>query len=112
MAPRAPVVAVRSRPLSAEERAVRSDEIAWSLHVTADPASRRRARAELVEIDVRVAHAVARRYRGRGVAVDDLEKAAIGDRLGVGQMQVGRCLARILDDLRDGLSERSAPAHP
>ncbi|WP_156252453.1 sigma-70 family RNA polymerase sigma factor [Pseudactinotalea terrae] len=62
--------------LSRHERASRTDQLAWCAYSTSDPAERRAAQAKLIELNVRVARAVASRYRGRGVAVEDLEQAA------------------------------------
>jgi RNA polymerase sigma-B factor len=64
------------RPLSRAERSRRTDQLAWRAHDASDQSVRRRLLDEMVEINVRVARAVAGRYRNRGVQLEDLEQAA------------------------------------
>lgn len=64
------------RNLSRIERSDRSERLAWSAHTASDPTERRQAQAELVELNIRVARAVAARYRDRGVPLEDLEQVA------------------------------------
>ncbi len=66
-------------PLHRLSRAARSDVTADLLaraHETDDPQLREHLLERVVVANVRIAHAVAARYRGRGVPLEDLEQAA------------------------------------
>lgn len=69
-------LAAADQPLSRRERSVRSERLARRAHSTTDPAERVAAQRELVELNIQVARAVASRYRGRGVPLEDLEQVA------------------------------------
>ncbi|MGA8257008.1 MAG: sigma-70 family RNA polymerase sigma factor, partial [Nocardioides sp.] len=62
--------------LSPSERSARTRELLNEVGTTHDEIRRRHLLAEVVEINIPVAHAIAARYRGRGVAQEDLEQAA------------------------------------
>lgn len=62
--------------LSRVERSERSEQLAWSAYRADDPVTRHQTQAELVEINIRVARAIAARYRDRGVPLEDLEQVA------------------------------------
>lgn len=72
-----------SAPLSGAEHRMTHDErseltenLAWSAHCATDDSERSRAQCEIVRLNIRVARAIAARYRGRGIAIDDLEQIA------------------------------------
>lgn len=62
--------------LSREDRSSMSARLASIAHGAGQPHERRAARDELIRINLRVARALAGRYRGRGVALEDLEQVA------------------------------------
>lgn len=63
--------------LTRRQRADRTTELTWQMHrQTMGTPERVATRNELVRINMRVAHAVAARYRDRGVPRADLEQAA------------------------------------
>ncbi|GAA5143862.1 SigB/SigF/SigG family RNA polymerase sigma factor [Nocardioides marinquilinus] len=64
----------RSERLSRAERSDLTAELLTRAAGTDDPAQRRVILDEVVTINVRIAHAVAARYRGRGVPLEDLEQ--------------------------------------
>lgn len=60
-------------------RAERSDltaSLTWRAHRATDDAERRAVESEIVRLNLRVARAVAARYRGRGIPQEDLEQVA------------------------------------
>lgn len=58
------------------ERALGTERLAWLAHDALDERTRAAAQTQLVELNACVARAVAARYRGRGVPLDDLEQVA------------------------------------
>jgi RNA polymerase sigma-B factor len=72
----APTVPTTRTILDRRERAQATHELLLRAHRTALPERRRRLLEEVVLINRGVAEAVAARYRGRGVAADDLQQAA------------------------------------
>jgi len=69
----------RAARLTHDERSQASRELLLRAHAageSGDEESRDRLLDEVVEINLRVASAVAARYRGRGVALEDLEQVA------------------------------------
>jgi RNA polymerase sigma-B factor len=62
--------------ISRAERSRRTNELLLEAHGTDDPARREALLDEAVLLNRGVAEAVANRYRGRGVAVEDLHQAA------------------------------------
>ncbi|WP_134768688.1 sigma-70 family RNA polymerase sigma factor [Nocardioides sp. 1609] len=62
--------------LSRAGRSELTDDLLTRAHATGDPAERERLLDDVVVANLRVAHAVAARYRGRGVPIEDLEQAA------------------------------------
>ncbi|WP_137293859.1 sigma-70 family RNA polymerase sigma factor [Nocardioides dongxiaopingii] len=62
--------------LSRTGRSELTHDLLTRAHATDDPVERERLLDEVIVANLRVAHAVAARYRGRGVALDDLEQAA------------------------------------
>ncbi|MCL8026144.1 sigma-70 family RNA polymerase sigma factor [Nocardioides bruguierae] len=76
-APATPLVsAVDAARLSDEERAQVTRTLLRRAHATQDEAERRACLDGVVEVNMRVAEAVARRYRDRGVALEDLRQVA------------------------------------
>jgi RNA polymerase sigma-B factor len=63
--------------VSRAERSRRTHELLTEAHETADPARRAELLDEVIVLNRGVAEAVANRYRGRGVATDDLHQAAL-----------------------------------
>lgn len=61
---------------SRAERSNLTDRLAWRAYQATDPAERRDAESEIVRLNLRVARAVAARYRGRGIPLEDLEQVA------------------------------------
>ncbi|MEI5674853.1 MULTISPECIES: sigma-70 family RNA polymerase sigma factor [unclassified Nocardioides] len=61
--------------LSDRERSERTREL-FACVAEAAPDRRQHLLNEIVEINLRVAHAIARRFEGRGIALDDLEQVA------------------------------------
>ena len=61
--------------LSHEQRSALTDRLLRRAQAAVEP-ERHELLAEVVAINLRVAHAVAARYRGRGVPLEDLEQAA------------------------------------
>ena len=53
-----------------------TDRLVWSAHCAGNADERQRIEREIVRLNVRVARAIAARYRGRGIALDDLEQVA------------------------------------
>ena len=62
--------------LSHDERSDRTATLLRRAFLTEDQCERARLREQVVVLNLRVAHAVAARYRGRGVPLEDLEQAA------------------------------------
>ncbi len=62
--------------LSHDERSDRTSTLLRRACLTEDQRERARLREQVVVLNLRVAHAVAARYRGRGVPLEDLEQAA------------------------------------
>lgn len=69
-----PVPSTTHHHLTHEARRELTDELIRA--ATSSPEDREQLLAQVVVINVRVAHAVAHRYRNRGVPVDDLEQVA------------------------------------
>lgn len=65
-----------TRGMSHAERAHRTDALLQEIAATGDEAERSRLVDEVVVLNMRVAHAVAARYRARGVPLEDLEQVA------------------------------------
>jgi RNA polymerase sigma-B factor len=65
-----------ARPSSRDERSARTRRLLQEAHDTRDEAHRLELLDEVVLLNRGVAEAVAARYRGRGVAAEDLEQAA------------------------------------
>lgn len=65
-----------AEPISRAERSRRTTELMLEAHATEDPARRSALLDEVVLLNRGVAEAVANRYRGRGVAVEDLHQSA------------------------------------
>jgi RNA polymerase sigma-B factor len=70
------VSAIEPASLSDADRAGRSARLLALMSETDDPAERDALRAEVVVLNMRVARAIARRYRRRGLPEDDLEQVA------------------------------------
>lgn len=65
-------------PVDGSERARRTRRIVAGLrHVLSDPAGRDALTVELIEANAGVARGIARRYRNRGIDLDDLEQVAL-----------------------------------
>ncbi|WP_299055965.1 sigma-70 family RNA polymerase sigma factor [uncultured Nocardioides sp.] len=64
------------RPLSHDERQVRTTDLLLEASTESDPERRQALLATVVELNRRVAMAVARRYANRGIALDDLQQVA------------------------------------
>jgi RNA polymerase sigma-B factor len=64
-------------PVSRAERGRRTHELLAEAHETTDPARRAALLDEVIILNRCVAEAVANRYRGRGVATEDLHQAAL-----------------------------------
>lgn len=64
------------RVLSHDERQVRSRDLLLEAASTSDPVRRQDLLGTVVELNRRVAMAVARRYAGRGIPLDDLQQVA------------------------------------
>lgn len=62
--------------VSRADRSRRTHELMLAAHATADPDERARLWDEVIVLNRSVAEAVANRYRGRGVATEDLHQAA------------------------------------
>ena len=62
--------------LTRDERAAETDRLARLAHETEDPEERRAVLERLIALNIRVARAVAARYRGRGAPLEDLEQVA------------------------------------
>lgn len=58
------------------ERSELTERLAWRAHQATEPAERTAVQREIVRLNIRVAHAVAARYRDRGVPLEDLEQVA------------------------------------
>ena len=72
-------VAVRTRPAATQPEPARrgmTAQLLAEVHSSGDEAERRLLRAEVVVLNMRLARAIAHRYRGRGLAEDDLVQAA------------------------------------
>lgn len=68
--PRAP------QALTHAERSELTDRLAWNAHHATTADERQYVEREIVRLNIRVARAIASRYRGRGIALDDLEQVA------------------------------------
>jgi len=66
----------RDRALSHDERQVRTQDLLVRAAAETDPDRRQVVLGEVVELNRRVALAVARRYSGRGIPLDDLQQVA------------------------------------
>lgn len=64
------------RALSPAERSVQTDRLVWLALRAPDATARALAQDEVVALNIRVALAIAARYRGRGVPLEDLEQVA------------------------------------
>jgi len=63
-------------PTAREDRSALTTRLLVEACATEDPVERKRLHDEVVVLNAGVAHAVSARYRGRGVAVDDLTQIA------------------------------------
>lgn len=59
-----------------DERSRRTERLAWSAHRATENSERTHAQCEIVCLNIRIARAIAARYRGRGIAIEDLEQIA------------------------------------
>jgi RNA polymerase sigma-B factor len=66
----------RRRPATAEDRALLSQRLLQRAAQTDDPVERKRLQDEVVVLHMGLARAIAARYRGRGIAEEDLTQAA------------------------------------
>jgi RNA polymerase sigma-B factor len=66
----------RRRPTTAEGRALLSQRLLQRAAQTDDPVERKRLQDEVVVLHMGLARAIAARYRGRGIADEDLTQAA------------------------------------
>jgi RNA polymerase sigma-B factor len=64
------------RPATAEDRALLSQRLLQRAAETDDPVERKRLQDEVVVLHMGLARAIAARYRGRGIAEEDLTQAA------------------------------------
>jgi RNA polymerase sigma-B factor len=64
------------RPATAEDRALLSQRLLERAAQTDDPVERKRLQDEVVVLHMGLARAIAARYRGRGIAEEDLTQAA------------------------------------
>lgn len=69
-------VGPRAHGLTRDERARWTTELFDRLTATDDEAERRHLRAQIVELNLEVAHSIALRYRGRGENLEDLQQVA------------------------------------
>jgi RNA polymerase sigma-B factor len=74
--PTSATAAIHDSLVSRAERAQRTAQLLAQAQAEPDDDRRRALLEEVVVLNQRVAHAVARRYRGRGVSDDDLDQAA------------------------------------
>jgi RNA polymerase sigma-B factor len=63
-------------PVTPANRSARSHVLLLRAAATSDPAERKRLQDEVVELHMGLARSIASRYRGRGIADDDLTQAA------------------------------------
>jgi RNA polymerase sigma-B factor len=62
--------------LSHGERSDLTARLAWRAYRATDPSERQEAQREIIRLNIRIARAVAARYRNRGIALEDLEQVA------------------------------------
>lgn len=62
--------------ITRDERSRRTEELFHSVSLAEDPDRRARLLDEVVVVNLRVAHALAHRFAGRGVDIEDLEQVA------------------------------------